>query len=159
MIQTIETMLSNFECGKLTRRQLVLSLATLTAAAQTAPKAKGIKAVTLNHVTVKVPDLHRTSKFYQEFFEMPLKQHSETTHILGVGNCFFGIEQGDSQAARVDHYDFGIAGFNADDVRAKLRKLNLKFDASNSKESFKFFDPDGFQVQVNAPDYVGHVGS
>jgi hypothetical protein len=35
MIQAIETMLSNFECGKLTRRQLVLSLATLTAAAQT----------------------------------------------------------------------------------------------------------------------------
>ena len=26
---------------------------------------------------------------------MPLKQHSANTHILGVGNCFFGIEQGD----------------------------------------------------------------
>jgi hypothetical protein len=88
-------------------------------------------------VTVKVPDLHRTSKFYQEFFEMPLKQHSATTHILGVGNCFFGIEQGDGPA-RVDHYDFGIAGFNADDVRAKLRKLNLQFDSSNSKDRSNF---------------------
>ena len=87
---------------------------------------------------------------------MPVKQHSAKTHILGVGDaCFFGIEQGDGQA-RVDHYDFGVAGFDADDVRAKLKKLNLKFD-SNSKESFKFYDPDGFLVQVNAPDYVGHV--
>jgi len=34
----------------------------------------------------------------------------------------------------------------------------LKFDSGNSKESFKFYDPDGFHVQVNAPDYVGHVG-
>src|SRR6202162_5029378 len=158
MIQTIETMLSNFECGKLTRRQLILSLATLTAAAQTAPKAKGFRAVSINHVTVKVPDLHRTSNFYQEFFEMPLKQHSAKTHILGVGDCFFGIEQGDGEAARVDHYDFGIAGFDADDVRAKLRKLNLKFDRTNSKESFKFYDLDGFHVPVNAPDYVAHVG-
>jgi hypothetical protein len=58
----------------------------------------------------------------------------------------------------VDHYDFGIARFDADDVRAKLRKLNLKFDSTNSKESFKFYDLDGFHVQVNAPDYVGHVG-
>ena len=158
MIETIEAMLNKFECGKLTRRQLVLSLAAVVAGAQSAAKEEGFRAVSINHITVKVPDLHRTSNFYQEFFEMPLKQHSAKTHILGVGDCFFGIEQGDSQAARVDHFDFGIAGFDADAVRAKLSKLNLKFDSSNSKESFKFYDPDGFLVQVNAPDYVGHVG-
>jgi catechol 2,3-dioxygenase-like lactoylglutathione lyase family enzyme len=158
MIETIEAMLNKFECGKLTRRQLVLSLAAVAAGAQSAAKEEGFRAVSINHITVKVPDLHRTSNFYQEFFEMPLKQHSAKTHILGVGDCFFGIEQGDSQAARVDHFDFGIAGFDADAVRAKLSKLNLKFDSSNSKESFKFYDPDSFLVQVNAPDYVGHVG-
>lgn len=157
MIQTIEAMLNQFECGKLTRRQLVLSLATLATAASAAETEKPCRAVSINHITLKVPDLHRTSNFYQEFFEMPLKQHSAKTHILGVGDSFFGIEQGDGQAARVDHYDFGIAGFDAGDVRAKLRKLNLKFDGSNSSESFKFYDPDGFQVQVNGPDYVGHV--
>jgi len=158
MIETIEAMLNKFECGKLTRLQLVLSIAAVAAGAQSAAKEEGFRAVSINHITVKVPDLHRTSNFYQEFFEMPLKQHSAKTHILGVGDCFFGIEQGDSQAARVDHFDFGIAGFDADAVRAKLKKLNLKFDSSNSKESFKFNDPDGFLVQVNAPDYVGHVG-
>ena len=158
MIQTIDAMLSKFENGKMTRRQLVLSLAAVAAAAaQSAPKEEGFRAVSINHITVKVPDLQRTSNFYQEFFEMPLKQHSSKTHILGVGDsCFFGIEQGDGQA-RVDHFDFGVEGFDADAVRTKLTKLNLKFD-SNSKESFKFHDPDGFLVQVNAPDYVGHVG-
>lgn len=157
MIQAIEAMLKQFECGKLSRRQLVASLATLAVAAQSRAQEKPSRAVSINHITVKVPDLQRTSSFYQEFFGMPLKQHSAKTHILGVGGaCFFGIEQGDSQA-RVDHYDFGIAAFDADDVRAKLTKLNLKFD-SNSKESFKFHDLDGFLVQVNAPDYVGHVG-
>src|ERR1035438_6961709 len=127
MIRTIETMLSNFERGKLTRRQLALSRAALVAGAQTAPKEKGLRAVSINHATVKVPDLHRTSKFYQEFFTMPLKQQSATTHILGVGDAFFGIEQGDGNTASVNHYDFGIAGFNADEARAKLKKLNLKF--------------------------------
>ena len=156
MIQTIEAMLNKFESGKMSRRQLVLSLATLSVAAKARAQEKPSRAVSINHITVKVPDLQRTSNFYQEFFEMPLKQHSAKTHILGVGDsCFFGIEQGDGPA-RVDHFDFGIVGFDADAIRAKLTKLNLKFD-SNSKESFKFHDPDGFLVQVNASDYVGHV--
>jgi hypothetical protein len=89
---------------------------------------------------------------------MPLRQQSATVHILGVGDSFFGIEQGQNQTPTVDHYDFGITNFDADQVRARLSELNLKFSDKTSKESFKFYDPDGFQVQVNAPEYVGHVG-
>jgi len=154
----IERMLTDFERGHVTRRQLALSLAALVSGAQAATKEGELKAITINNVTVRVPDLHRTSQFYQEFFGMPLKQQSATVHILGVGNSFFGIEQGDKQqAAAVDHYDFGIAGFNADEARAKLKKRNLNFGSGISKESFKFNDPDGFQIQLNGPDYVGHV--
>lgn len=156
MLQAIEKVLGDFESGRMTRRQVALSLAALTAVAQTPAREKGFRAVSINHVTLKVPDLHRTSRFYQELFEMPLKQQSATTHILGVGSSFFGIEQGEGPA-RVDHYDFGIAAFDADRMRARLRRLQLKIQQGNSKESFKFYDPDGFQIQVNAPDYVGHV--
>ena len=156
MLQVIEQLLNDFERGTVTRRQLTLSLATLVGSVQAAPKPEGLRAVSLNHVTVCVPDVHRTSEFYQEFFGMPLKQHSETTHILGVGKSFFGIEQKGTPPA-LDHYDFGIAGFDADDVIAKLKARNLKVEPGGNKESFKFWDPDGFLVQVNGPDYVGHV--
>jgi catechol 2,3-dioxygenase-like lactoylglutathione lyase family enzyme len=163
MIQTIEKMLRDFERGKIDRRQFAVSLAALATAisakhglGQSEPT--GFRAVSINHITVRVPDLQRTSRFYQEFFGLPLKQQSATVHILGVGgSSFFGIEQGADTAAKVDHYDFGIAHFNADEIRAKLRERGLKFSDAKSQESFKFFDPDGFQVQVNAPDYVGHV--
>ncbi len=164
MIETIERMLADLERGKLNRRQVAVSLATLATGTFAAPgalaapaKPAGFRAVSLNHITVRVPDLHRTSQFYQEFFGMPLRQQAAKVHILGVGTSFFGIEQGESQAATVDHYDFGIADFNADEVRAKLSELHLKFSDKTSQESFKFYDPDGFQVQVNGPDYVGHV--
>src|SRR3989442_4215202 len=81
----IEKMLTDFERGHVTRRQLALSLAALVSGAQAASsKEAELKAVSINHVTVKVPDLHRTSQFYQEFFGMPLKQQSATIHILGV---------------------------------------------------------------------------
>src|SRR5580698_505706 len=148
MIERIERMLDELECGKLSRRQFAVALANLAAGAFSAPGAlasppasTGFRAVSLNHVTVRVPDLHRTSLFYQQFFGMPLRQQSATVHILGVGNSFFGIEQGTSQTATVDHYDFGIENFNADQVREQLSKLNLKFSDKTSKESFKFYDP------------------
>jgi len=150
MIETVERMLSDVKRGKLTRRQFAISLATLTAGALATPTAlaasparAGFPAISLNHITVKVPDLHRTSKFYQEFFGMPLRQQSATTHILGVGKSFLGIEQSDNQPASVNHFDFGIENFNADAIRARLTELNLKF-SSTSQESFKFNDPDAF---------------
>jgi len=163
MIEIIEKMLGDFERGRVSRRQFAASVAAMvsgTCAVRPAlanPGPAGFKAVTINHVTVRVPDLHHTSRFYQEFLGMPLRQQSATVHILGVGDSFFGIEQGDGKNASVDHYDLGIAHFNADEIRAKLRERGLKFSDPTAQESFKFFDPDGFQVQVNAPDYVGHV--
>ena len=154
----IEKMLTDFERGHITRRQLALSLAALVSSANAAPKDTELKAITINHVTIRVPDLERTSQFYQEFFGMPLQQQSATVHILGVGNSFFGIEQGDKQKPpALDHYDFGIAGFNADEAHAKLKKRNLDSGTGTGKESFKFRDPDGFLVQLNGSDYKGHV--
>ncbi len=165
MRERIEKLLSDFEAGKLSRRQFAISVVAMAAGALPAAGAlaaavetTGFEAVSINHVTIRVPNLHRTSKFYQEFFGMPLRQQSASVHILGVGKSFFGIEQGDSQTATVDHYDFGIASFNADAIRGRLSPLGLKFADTHSQESFKFLDPDGFQVQVNGPDYVGHVG-
>src|SRR6266478_5690353 len=131
----IEKLLNDFERGSLNRRQLAASLAVLATGAQAAPKEAGLKAVTLNHVTVRVPNVQKTSQFYQEFFGMPLKQHSERTHILGVGKSFFGIEQKPGGPA-LDHYDFGIAGFDADVVLAKLKARDLKVEPGGTKESF-----------------------
>lgn len=163
MIAKIERLLDDVKHGRLTRRQFAVSVAAVTAGVLGDPIAfaapsepTGFSAISLNHITVKVSDLHRTSRFYQEFFGMPLRQQSATTHILGVGRSFFGIEQGDNQPPTVNHFDFGIENFNADLMRAKLTELNLKFSGT-SEESFKFNDPDGFLVQVNGPDYVGHI--
>ena len=166
MIDKVESLLQDFESGKLNRRQVAYSLAAIAAgvlisatsrADDTGPER--FEAVSLNHVTLRVPDLEKTSRFYQEFFQMPLRQHSPTVHILGVGKSFFGLEQGNnSDPGRLDHYDFGIVHFNADHVRAALRRRGLNIQDERSSESFKFQDPDGFLVQVNGPDYVGHVG-
>jgi catechol 2,3-dioxygenase-like lactoylglutathione lyase family enzyme len=158
----VEKMVRDFERGALSRRQLVATMAGLaTAAATMAPAlaAPSLKAINLNHVTVRVPDLQKTSKFYQEFFGMKLAQQSETIHILSVGDSFFGIEQKPDVAA-LDHFDFGLEGWDAAAMRAKVQAAGLKPTPGSrgDDESFKFNDPDGFVVQVNGPHYTGHVG-
>ena len=158
----VEKMLSDFERGALSRRQLIATVAGLAAAAAVTPAQAAVpslKAITLNHVTVRVPNLQRTSKFYQQFFGMKLAQQSDTIHILSVGDQFFGIEQKPDVAA-LDHFDFGLEGWNAAAMRDKVKAAGLKLTtgARGDDESFKFNDPDGFVIQVNAPKYTGHVG-
>ena len=157
----IDRMLGDFEQGRLSRRQLVATVAGLAAGAGIAPAlaAPSLKAISLNHVTVRVPDLQKTSRFYQQFFGLKLAQQSETIHILSVGDQFFGIEQKPDTAA-LDHFDFAIEGWDAAAMRAKVAAAGLKLTAGSrgDDESFKFNDPDGFVIQVNGPKYTGHVG-
>jgi catechol 2,3-dioxygenase-like lactoylglutathione lyase family enzyme len=162
MQMLIEKMLNDFERGTLTRRQLAATLTGIAAAAaMPAPAlaAPSLKAITLNHVTLKVPNLQKTSKFYQEFFGMKLAQQSETIHILSVGESFFGLEQKPGGPA-LDHFDFGLEGWDAKAMRAKVAAHGLAITPGSrgDDESFKFNDPDGFVVQVNGPKYTGHVG-
>ena len=163
MQMLIEKMLNDFERGRLTRRQLAATLTGMAVAAampmSPALAAPSLKAITLNHVTVKVPNLQKTSKFYQDFFGMKLAQQSETIHILSVGESFFGIEQKPGGPA-LDHFDFGLEGWDAKAMRAKVAAHGLQITPGSrgDDESFKFNDPDGFVVQVNGPKYTGHVG-
>jgi hypothetical protein len=83
MIEAIESMLADMERGKLIRRQFAISLvATAAGVAATRgtlsapPVPTELHIISQNHVTASVPDLLRTSEFYEQFFGMPLrKQH------------------------------------------------------------------------------------
>jgi catechol 2,3-dioxygenase-like lactoylglutathione lyase family enzyme len=158
MQQLIEKLVIDFESGKLSRRQLAATLAGLVAAsANAAPSASDFKAVSISHVTLRVPDVQRSTKFYQEVFGMPMKEESPTVKILSItANSFFGIEAANEKGTAVDHFSFGIEKFKAEEAAAKLQKRGLKL-AGVSKDGLKFIDPDGITVQLNAPDYPGHV--
>jgi hypothetical protein len=71
MLQTIEAMLNKFESGKLSRRQLVVSLATLVVAAKSVAQEKPSRAVSINHITVKVPTLTAPPTFIRNSSECP----------------------------------------------------------------------------------------
>jgi hypothetical protein len=59
---TIEKLITEFERGTLSRRQLALSIAALVTVERSSAAVE-IRAVTLNHVTLRVPDVRRTFIF------------------------------------------------------------------------------------------------
>lgn len=155
----IENLIAEFEKGKLNRRQLASALLGLAAVgANAAPSDPDLKVVGVNHVTLRVPDVERSTKFYQDVFGMTMRKASPTVKILTLNpNCFFGIEAAkDKGPAAVDHFSLAIQSFKSEDVAAKLKSRGLKLDGV-SKEGLKFVDPDGLLVQLNAVDYPGYL--
>ena len=64
MTSTISKLLASYENGKLSRRDLVQGLALLAAGSGTA-SAAGFQGNSINHVSLYVSDLQRSSDFYQ----------------------------------------------------------------------------------------------
>src|SRR5260370_30561476 len=113
MQQLIEKMVTDFENGRLSRRQLAAALAGLAAAgANAAPSASDFKAVSINHVTLPVPHVQRSTKFYPDVFGLPMRKSSPTLNILALNpNSFFGIEAANEKGPAADHFSLGSQNF------------------------------------------------
>ncbi len=83
MDSIISELVSRFERGVLTRRQLIQGLTALVAAggpsAASAAQSGGLTATGIDHASVLVTDLQRSAEFYQRVFG--LRPVSETSPI------------------------------------------------------------------------------
>ena len=82
----IAQLLKDFEHGKMTRRQLIQSLALattpLSAIARpgvSASAANGFKAIALDHISYQVSDYRKTRDFYADLMGMAVSDDNGTT--------------------------------------------------------------------------------
>src|SRR5206468_11752103 len=68
MKDTISKLLEAYEKGKMSRRTLIQGLAVL-AAGSTAAEAAGFQGNSINHISLQVSNLQRSTDFYQRVFE------------------------------------------------------------------------------------------
>lgn len=74
MIDNFDTLVASYERGTLTRRQLLLALATIAAPAAAGAQAPGgpvMKARMLHHVNLQVSDVARSEAFYRKLLGLP----------------------------------------------------------------------------------------
>jgi catechol-2,3-dioxygenase len=158
MERIIARLLQDFEKGKLSRRQLIKSLAVTATAASvagpapaTAASNTGFKAIAVNHISYQVADYAKTRDFYADLFGMKVSQDDGSQCFLAFGDTFLIPRNKSGNTPRVDHIAYTIANWDkhAVEVELKRRGLNPKPDTENS---FHVEDPNGFDLQISGKE-------
>lgn len=162
MNENVDLLLSQYENGHLTRRQLLVALTAL-AATSAAPAAQApIGTVRqLNHVSIFVPDVQKSVRFYQELLGMPVLTEQSPGINLNAGAGFLGIyPAGQAASGSIHHFCLGIENFDADATLKQLTDRGVKGNIrmrGDTKELY-FTDPDNVRVQLQDVKYKGGVG-
>jgi catechol-2,3-dioxygenase len=119
MEQIIATLLQDFEQGKMTRRQLIQSLALTATAASTVGTAAAAdtplaKVVYINHVSYQVADYTKTRDFYAGLFGMKVSDDDGKQCRLTFGDNILIARNRPSGTPKVDHIAYTLANWDTD---------------------------------------------
>ena len=148
----------------LTRRDFILG-AVLLGTAGTALRLEAASGVAgIDHVNIHVPDVQRSADFYTKLFGVDVARapnaKAQTANpaspsgvlwFIRLGRSFLAISpMSAGEGPGLDHFSFGIAGFNGEAVKSQLAGLNQQWPDSPSNNLW-LKDPGGRVIQLNAP--------
>jgi len=168
MENVIAGLLRDFEDGKMTRRQLVQSLAMAAmaapaaAAAAQAPATSSAastpapwKTVWLDHISYQVSDYKRSVEFYKNLMGWEVQNdNGKTQATLRIGNVGGIIIRNrrqpaaDAQPAQperppltgvINHISYGVQPWDTDKVKAELERRGLSPRPDMVGDNFKSF--------------------
>jgi len=159
MEPVISEMVSNFERGKLSRRQLVEGLAALVVATGGIAGARGASAATpeplpatnVDHVSVLVKDLEASTRFYETVFNLEGISADKEHKILrmapkGTRHAVVSLRQ-EEPYGTCDHFALGLANFDKEATTARLKAHGLTAE-ENLEYGYFVRDLDGYPVQM-----------
>ena len=152
MKDTISKLLKTYEDKKLSRRELVEGLALLAAGAGTA-SAAGFQGNAINHVSLYVSDVNRSSDFYRKVLGAPVNVRDGSNQVK-FGKDFLVLRPG-KPAGKVDHIAIGIDNFSKDAVTADLKGRGVTPREGKDGVGFHILDPDGFPLQLVSSSNTG----
>jgi catechol 2,3-dioxygenase-like lactoylglutathione lyase family enzyme len=163
----IARLLEDFEQGKMTRRQLIQSLAlaatataTAGAAEPTADERKGFRAVAVNHISYQVADYAKTRDFYADLFCLKVVADTgkQCCLVLSDSNTFIIPRNAPQEVTppRIDHIAYTIAAWDKNAVRAELERRGLQ-PRPDTDNSFHVKDPNGFDLQISGKDMTAYA--
>ena len=155
-MQTIMSdLLTRFENGSLTRRELIQGMAMIATVSRTASaaptQASPIKGVRIDHVSIQVNDLSRSVDFYEKVFGFSVVSEDKPNEIIRLGTAgttktIVSLHH-KKPTAVVDHFAIGLESFNKDAVTRELKKFSITPD-DNLDAGFHIQDPEGMNVQI-----------
>jgi glyoxylase I family protein len=152
----ISSLVSHFEKGSLSRRDLVQTLALLAAsascvgAAAAAQEELDFKAADIDHVSIHVADMQRSVQFYQRMFGFRVVSQDQAQGIIRLGNgkVLVSLNNGAGPVGTIDHFAIGIAKFDAQSGWPYFTQRGA-MPAQGDYAGFHIKDPDGINVQIS----------
>jgi len=162
MNHAVDSLLRDYESGRMSRRELValfsaLAVAPLPSLAQ--PPV--LTAATLNHASLIVSNLDRSVQFYQRAFGLSVKSTQQGGVNLAVGDAFLGIYQGGPSATpHINHVCFGLPNFDPERTVAALEEAGLPAESRVRDGVTQVYtaDPDNLRVQLQDVSFCGGTG-
>jgi catechol 2,3-dioxygenase-like lactoylglutathione lyase family enzyme len=160
MENMIAKLLDDFERGRMTRRQLIKSLAVVGAVAAdaipaSAENSKGFRAVAVNHISYQVNDYAKTRDFYADLLGMKVAGDTGTqcNLVFGDTNTFVIPRNAPPGSAppRIDHIAYTIEHWDKNAVKAELERRGLD-PRPDTDNSFHIKDPNGFDLQISGKE-------
>ncbi len=159
MLECVDRLLQQYESGRLTRRELLASLAVFSRATASSAQDSVLKARNLNHVNVRVTDVARSEAFYRKVFGLPANRP-----VIGAafaldlpGGGFISLcptttrtcgAKEEGRPGEIDHFAIGIDNFDAAKVVGDLKAGGIS--AEESGGSVWITDPDGTNLQLSS---------
>lgn len=148
----ISHLIDRFERGTVTRRELVQSLAMLSAGGalcEAQPRPAATQGTRIDHVSIQVRDLPRSVSFYQEIFGLSVVSEGKPNEIvrLGVERSVIVSLHHKNPTGIVDHFAIGVRNFSKDTVATTLKERGAE-PSDNLDAGFHIVDPEGISVQI-----------
>lgn len=168
MRASLQALVGRYERGAITRRELIAGLAALCAGAMAQPVgcsglAKGSAAIQpiplsgVDHIALRVSDLARSTKFYQEHLGGRIRSQSSGATFLDVGQHWVAlfargaVSTGyEATQPGVDHISFHSPQHRSLEERVGVLRahgLNSVSPAGSNRVYFR--DPDGIILQLS----------
>lgn len=166
MTAHLERLVRAFEERRISRRDLVAALLALVAAPRAASGqqvAQVAQARTLNHVSIGVSDVERSTAFYQSLLGLEVVSRPGNGGInLGLGDGFLGIYSIPAAIGRAHHICLGVDDYDPDAIAERLTGMDLQArvdrnpqNRTSGGDQLYFNDPDGAVIQLSANGYQG----
>ncbi len=153
MDKVIADLVTQFDAGTLSRRQLIQGLTVLAAAGAAGPAAAQetpFKSTRIDHISIQTSNLQRSIEFYNKIFGLTVLSEDKENEISRMGVTKVLVSLHHKQPFAVfDHIAIAIDGFDRDATTKALAAHGYKAE-QNLDYGFYVRDPEGMPVQIVA---------
>ena len=151
----IDQLLTLYDRRDISRRDLLSAFALIgTGGAMGLRQQPAARGRTLNHVSIEVSDLRRSTEFYDALLQLPVRDRGSDYCEYRLANGFLGLYREAGMTRGLDHVAIGVERY---DARATLQAVRQALPNAPAKLAFEdqvyVTDPDGARIQLCDVDY------